>query len=359
MARNPLGDPEIRKFLEEFVRRRVAPGDVDDVVQTILCDALAAERAPTEREELRKWLVGIARHKVADLHRKGTRERPVEAPEPEVAPAPVEEREMARWAEEQALSTKDGGKTLAWMAREGEGEKLETIAEEENLPPARVRQRVSRMRRWMKERWAAELAAVAMLALLAIAVWRWLRADETPEALPEVPVPTVQPDVAPALERARVLRADALRRCEASEWQACLDGLDEAKRLDPAGDTAPEIGDARARAERALQPTPQAPDLDKDGKAEPFPQKSQIAPPIQTQFAPKPKAPRKSEKEQMLEEMEAKAREAESKQIQSPKESTPPQQNAPPPSKTPTKAVKPQGKGTGTGFDSDFGGAKK
>src|SRR5687767_10059117 len=113
MTRNPLGDPEIRKFLEEFVRRRVPPADVDDVVQTILCDALAAERAPTEREELRRWLVGIARHKVADLHRKGTRERPVEAPEPEAPPAPVEVREMARWAEEQAQSTKDGGKTLA------------------------------------------------------------------------------------------------------------------------------------------------------------------------------------------------------------------------------------------------------
>jgi DNA-directed RNA polymerase specialized sigma24 family protein len=360
MTRNPLGDPEIRKFLEEFVRRRVPPADVDDVVQTILCDALAAERAPTEREELRRWLVGIARHKVADLHRKGTRERPVEAPEPEAPPAPVEVREMARWAEEQAQSTKDGGKTLAWMAREGEGEKLETIAEEENLPPARVRQRVSRMRRWMKERWAAELAAVAMLALLAIAVWRWLRADETPEALPEVPVPTSQPDVAPALERARVVRADALRKCEAFEWQACLDGLDEAKRLDPAGDTAPEVGAARARAERALQPPPQAPDSKEDAKAEPLPKKSEA--PIPSNVAPKPKAPQKSDKERTLQEMESKAKEAEAQELQKLVESPPPPQKAPEQksTKAPTKSAKPQGKGTGvTGFDSESGGAGK
>jgi hypothetical protein len=246
------------------------------------------------------------------------------------------------------------------MAREGEGEKLETIAEEENLPPARVRQRVSRMRRWMKERWAAELAAVAMLALLAIAVWRWLRADETPEALPEVPVPTSQPDVAPALERARVVRADALRKCEAFEWQACLDGLDEAKRLDPAGDTAPEVGAARARAERALQPPPQAPDSKEDAKPEPLPKKSEA--PIPSNVAPKPKAPQKSDKERTLQEMESKAKEAEAQELQKLVESPPPPQKAPEQksTKAPTKSAKPQGKGTGvTGFDSESGGAGK
>lgn len=361
-ARNPLGDPELHRFLEEFVRRRVPPADVDDVVQTILCDALAAERAPSEREELRKWLIGIARHKVADLHRKGTRERPVEAPEPEAPPAPVEVREMVRWAEEQAQSTKDGGKTLDWMAREGEGEKLESIAEEENLPAARVRQRVSRMRRWMKERWAAELAAVAMLGLLAILVWRWLRGDEVPEAMPEVPVPSAHPDVAPALERARQLRADALRRCDAAEWQACLDGLDEAKRLDPVGDTAPEIGDARARARRALE---QQQDKTKD--SEPSPKKSEAPPaPIETTVPPKPRAP---QQEKLSKEQEFEANKSKAPPVQKPvtpptsdlkapskddgAKQAPPPESVAPPAKAPAKSAKPTGKGKGTATDLD------
>src|SRR4029079_5354135 len=83
------------------------------------------------------------------------REPRAELPEIEASPAPIEARELARWAEEQAGSTRDAKQTLAWMAREGEGEKLESIAAEEAVPAARVRQRVSRMRRWMKERWAA------------------------------------------------------------------------------------------------------------------------------------------------------------------------------------------------------------
>ncbi|HVY46750.1 MAG TPA: sigma-70 family RNA polymerase sigma factor, partial [Minicystis sp.] len=142
-----LGDPALRRQLEEFVRRRVPGAEVDDVVQTVLCDALAARERPEAPEELRRWLLGIARHKVVDFHRRAHRERPAELPELEAEPPPVEERELVAWAEKHAGATEDAQKTLGWMAREGEGEKLETIAAEEKVPAARVRQRVSRMRR--------------------------------------------------------------------------------------------------------------------------------------------------------------------------------------------------------------------
>src|SRR3954470_9835498 len=82
-AKDSLGDPALRQSLQDFVRRRVPPSDVDDVVQTVLVDALAAEGRPREAEELRKWLLGIARHKVADCHRRAHREPPAELPEVE------------------------------------------------------------------------------------------------------------------------------------------------------------------------------------------------------------------------------------------------------------------------------------
>ncbi|WP_437593690.1 sigma factor [Sorangium sp. So ce1000] len=271
-ATNPLAEPGIRRALEEFVRRRVPSGEVDDVVQTVLCDALAAPGRPADPTELRRWLLGIARHKVADHHRRSAREAATELPDLPVGPPPVEARELARWAEEQASASRDARQTLSWMAREGEGEKLESIAAEEQVPAARVRQRVSRMRRWMRERWLAELAAVAALALLAIVVARLLRSTSDPPVvapLPE-PQPSAPPDGPPspldALDRARSLRAEALRACDEAAFRRCLDQLDEADRLDPAGRDAPEVAAARERALEALRaPTdkPPAPAPDK------------------------------------------------------------------------------------------------
>ncbi|WP_437311225.1 RNA polymerase sigma factor [Sorangium sp. So ce388] len=285
-ATNPLAEPGIRRALEEFVRRRVPSGEVDDVVQTVLCDALASPARPADPTELRRWLLGIARHKVADHHRRSSREAATELPDLPVGPPPVEARELARWAEEQASATRDAQQTLAWMAREGEGEKLESIAAEEQVPAARVRQRVSRMRRWMRERWLAELAAVAALALLAIVVVRLLRSTkELPEVapLPEPP-PSAPPREAPSprdlpgpldpldpRDRARSLRAEALRACDEAAWRRCLDQLDEADRLDPTGRGAPDVAAARARALDALRTpteTTPAPGPTRDGKDE-------------------------------------------------------------------------------------------
>ncbi|WP_437580907.1 RNA polymerase sigma factor [Sorangium sp. So ce887] len=265
-ATNPLAEPGIRRALEEFVRRRVPSGEVDDVVQTVLCDALASPARPADPTELRRWLLGIARHKVADHHRRSFRETATELPDLPVGPPPVEARQLARWAEEQAAATGDAQQTLSWMAREGEGEKLESIAAEEQVPAARVRQRVSRMRRWMRERWLAELAAVAALAILAIVLVRLLRSTrDLPEVapLPE-PLPSAPPMEAPSpldpLDRARSLRAEALRACDEAAWRRCLDQLDEADRLDPRGRTAPSVAAARQRALDALRaPTDEPP----------------------------------------------------------------------------------------------------
>jgi DNA-directed RNA polymerase specialized sigma24 family protein len=249
-----LGDPELRRALTEFVRRRVPPSDVDDVVQTVLMDALAAPNAPSEPRELTRWTLGIARHKVADLHRRAHREPPAELPDLEAAPAPIEEIEMARWAEEQAGSSRDAKQTLTWMAREGEGEKLEAIASDEQVPAARVRQRVSRMRRWMKERWIAELAAVAALGIVAVVAWWILQRGDRPEATP-VPAPSapITPEPPSSIERARALRADALEKCKREAWVECLDGLNQARGLDPLGDQEPAIGAARSQAAEGLR----------------------------------------------------------------------------------------------------------
>lgn len=292
-----LAEPAMRRVLVEFVRKRVPASDVEDVVQTVLVEALAAAASPQEESELRRWVLGIARHKIVDHHRRASRESAAEIPELPVGPPPVEEQALVRWAEEQAGASRDAKSTLEWMAREGEGEKLEAIAEEEKVPAARVRQRVSRMRRWMKERWLAELAAAAALVVAGLVLWRVLRRDE-PITLPDpepIPTGTASPD--PSLERARALRVAAFEACDRSDWKGCLDGLDEAKALDPAGDADPRVGSARARAAEALKdqdaPQKDAPAPTSDPiKKMPAPKSTATSAPTQRKIDQKP-VPRK------------------------------------------------------------------
>lgn len=164
----------------------------------------------------------------------------------------------------------------------------------------------------------AELAAVALLSILAVVAWRiFRRPDEMPEAKPEKlePLPPLAPEVPPDLERARSLRAEAVKRCDREEWQGCLDALKDAARLDPAGDTAKDVAEMRGRATKALElPAPSKEQLDQK-LAPPAPTvgpKSELdeksvtpkppptfaptstPPPVPTSFA-KPKAPAPTE----------------------------------------------------------------
>lgn len=261
-AADPLADPETLALVRRFVARRTAPRETDDLVQAILCEAVAAPGRPLERERLRRWLVGLARHKLADLRRAPKREVLTAEPPEQEAPEPaVEARSLATWAEAQVDGADDGARTLEWLAREADGEKLEAIAAAEAVPAERVRQRVSRMRRLLRHRWQLELAAaVAVLGAL-LALWRPWRRERPIEARPwphsivpgPVPLPQAPPELeAPPeptpLELARRQRDEALPKCDGFAWRECLEGLDRAKRLDPSGDQVQRVQKARARA---------------------------------------------------------------------------------------------------------------
>lgn len=169
-----LASPATRRLLRRYVARRVPACDVDDVVQATLCDAVASARAPSEAVDLQRWLLSIARFKVADAHRAASRSPLAEVSDVPAPALPIEALSLACWAERQLPPGDVARRTLQWMMREAEGDKLEAIAADERLPATRVRQRISRLRRWMRERWVAELAAVAALGLLAVVAGRSL-----------------------------------------------------------------------------------------------------------------------------------------------------------------------------------------
>ena len=182
--------------------------------------------------------------------------RVVRAPrDPRRGTAAFRER-FVRWAE-RALPAEgeEPRRTLEWMMREGEGEKLESIAESEQIPAPRVRKRVSRLRRHLRAEWRKEVALLAALGIVAMLIYLARRGPREPIAHDHVrPVPS---EVAPSpQERARSVREDALAACGERAWAKCLDGLDRAKEIDPAGDTAERVVSARAAANAALNPPP-------------------------------------------------------------------------------------------------------
>jgi DNA-directed RNA polymerase specialized sigma24 family protein len=256
-----LADPELRAALAAYVRARSAPDDVDDLVQSVLVEALASPHAPREAAALRPWLFGIARHEIVDAHRRRARAPLVDPADSAVATlesdeAPHEARSLARGAAARAGRSPEGLHTLRWLAREGDGDKLEAIAEEEAVPAATVRQRASRLRRLLREQWRVELALLAAIALVA-GTLQWLDSgSEATRPLADHPAPA--PSIAPEVARASALRTRAALLLEAGDAAAARAALDEARAIDPDGERAPSVVALRTellrRAERAAPP---------------------------------------------------------------------------------------------------------
>ncbi len=164
------------------------------------------------------------------------------------------ERDLLRWATRSLPKGRDAEETLEWLLREGEGEKLESIAESANVPAPRVRKRVSRLRAHLREHWAKEAAALAALGIILGLTIHFLRKKPVePIAHDPLPVPTVSPEDMQLRDRAKEMRRVAFVACDNAEWVTCLNGLNAARELDPEGDKAANVGAARARAEEEIQ----------------------------------------------------------------------------------------------------------
>ncbi|CAN5877694.1 hypothetical protein BH11MYX4_BH11MYX4_15390 [soil metagenome] len=274
----PFG-PDLRSALVAMVRKRVPESEVEDIVQSALAEAIESPHAPADSESLRRWIFGVAKNKVVDYHRRAGRES-FDLPDVPGTPAPHTEADLLRWAERNLPEGAENQKTLDWMLREGDGEKLESIAESEKLPPPRVRQRVSRLRRHFKENWQREVAMLAALGVIISAVVIFILRRQEPEPIThEVVDPRAEP-----------VRRLALEKCAVADWKSCVDGLDEAKRLDPAGDTVPAVQQARQAAGNALKapaPEPSQAPL----QITPPPEPSSVTPPPLQKTKPESTAP--------------------------------------------------------------------
>jgi DNA-directed RNA polymerase specialized sigma24 family protein len=227
-----LADRSLRDALEAMARRRVPAFAADDIVRSALAEALDSETAPEDPEALRRWLAGVVRHKVADHDRRTRRPQGLDEAKGPEEPEARSARNLSRRADKGTSGRKD--------------------AKTEPVPAPPVRQRVSRLSRHLRERWQREVAlALALATLLGVGGWVW-RERTRPQLAHDAPPSSPR-------EMARKLREHALERCDQGAWQECLAGLDSARLVDPEGDAAARVKEARAAAARAVEPGPLAP----------------------------------------------------------------------------------------------------
>lgn len=258
VSRHPLEDARFREALSRMVRRRVPESDAEDIVQASIAEAFASGKRDEDPDGLRRWVWGVARHKVVD-HFRRRRRMTDELPDvaDETNPPVHDELDLLRWAKRELPIGENAEETLRWMLREADGETLETIAEESNVPAPRVRKRVSRLREHFRARWSGQVAALVALGvlavLLAIVALRRGKGDDIAKDKP-LPKPSAQ-EPSPH-EVAEEKRRDAFEKCDGGELRRCLDLLDEAQKMDPAGDSAEAVQRARKAANDALSPVP-------------------------------------------------------------------------------------------------------
>jgi DNA-directed RNA polymerase specialized sigma24 family protein len=156
-----IARPSTHSALQAYVRRRGLADSADDVVQTVLCDALMVEAVPDRASELPRFVTGIARNKVVDEQRRRARWKQAELPDDLEGQRPSDARELLRRIERDVVDP-DDRRALSWMIREHAGDSLYLQALEQALSPTTLRQRVCRLRKALRARYLAPALIVAL-----------------------------------------------------------------------------------------------------------------------------------------------------------------------------------------------------
>jgi DNA-directed RNA polymerase specialized sigma24 family protein len=231
-----LASAETRGWVAAIVRERVPAGDVDDLAQDALAEALKAfvTAPPAKDEVLVAWIATIARRVVADSLKKRGRRRKYEGPmpddpdprEPESSSADdegegvaepsydpregsVDDRELQgrsllQWLERQVANNPLDRETLEILLEHGLGQKTyQTLADGRGITLTVLSSRIFAFRnkyvaRYNRERQRAWLLLLLFLfggALVAVLVWLLSRHDEPPRG-------TVRPATPSIIDRA-------------------------------------------------------------------------------------------------------------------------------------------------------------
>lgn len=140
------------------------------------------------------------------------------------------------------------------------------IAAKLGIAQQTVSNRVSSLRKKLREKWQARMTKVAALSLLLVflAILGWRKREEfarlfhrpapapVPTSAPPRPAP--EPSIPVALQQAAELRQEAAEQCAHNQLARCSDLLEQASKLDPGGDSQPEVRALRHQVEDGIRP---------------------------------------------------------------------------------------------------------
>ncbi len=232
--------------------RGMAGKRADDVFQETLARAAAAKSWPEEATPLGGWLRVIAVRAHADVLRKEGRTAKLEEPVEDIDAYPAVADELLFDVFELAMQMAKADP--ARFAQDHElfvaktrGEDLGPVALAMGIKPESAERRYRRFVAHLKENWLVIAATMAFLAVLGVK--GFLEIHDRSLAKP-APVPTVAPPSAPS--PATKLRAEAFAACTAERWNDCWQLFESAQKLDPDGDSDPDVQQAREDVIRHL-----------------------------------------------------------------------------------------------------------
>jgi DNA-directed RNA polymerase specialized sigma24 family protein len=256
-----LTSDRVHAAIRKVARGHDVPhGEIDDVLQETIARAWTAT-LPADDDEARKYVNGIAANVSCDRMRKVPDVVPyIEDPDEErgetatpiaVRPASFEARDVVSKLVEVGEHQFPKG-FPGYLAAKMTGGTADEIANVRGVTPGHVRHEWLDIQGFMNRHGRRLGVAVALLVIILVMRNVWRRPE--PKDHVASPCPPTEPPCAPALDAAG-LRHRAHDECAASAWRACIDDLDAAKKVDPAGDT-PELRDLRALAQQHLADKP-------------------------------------------------------------------------------------------------------
>jgi DNA-directed RNA polymerase specialized sigma24 family protein len=264
----------VQKVITKRLRKKgVFWTDLEDQQQRVTMSLLRLKEPLEKRKEVAALAWKAATDRAASYHRAATvrRIRHADPPEDGEFPDPQERRdaeefraiELKERAEvyEEAVARGDiGADDVRILTLDAVGESDREIARRTGLATQTIRNKLARARRVLSEalraRDVVRIAGAVVLLGIAILIWLGVRRYEEAhlhrgeiqpddEYAPPAPSPT---------EIADGLRKKAVIACDALDVKSCERDLDEAKRLDPAGEGQEQVMELRERIESMRTP---------------------------------------------------------------------------------------------------------
>jgi DNA-directed RNA polymerase specialized sigma24 family protein len=259
----------VQKLIERRIARAGIPEqDRGDYQQVVTAALLYMADPPEDDEGCAKAAHAITARKIAGERRQAFRRGEVNVgPTDQEDSHPSEDgRDLANGQHAQRVATlreamNDGTLTerdQQILAMKREGLKDAEIAAKVGLKTQTVSNRIATLRKEMRQKWQTRVTKIASLAFVVlVVVLTWGKREEIAHFLRLVPAPTPapaptrpgpEPSIPVALQAAK-LRREAAEACGLKEWEACSDDLEAAAKLDPAGETQPQVRDLRHAVE--------------------------------------------------------------------------------------------------------------